>query len=110
MPATATKKPARPRPSATARARAESDNHRLDLVAQTLEAAQQDLASIGGTVGKGVRDLRRDATKMVRDARRDVDKMRGAIQRDLARLQKDLGAAASGKSPAGKRRKSRRAA
>ena len=79
------------------------------MVAQRLDAAQKDLASIGGNIGTGVRDLRRDATKMVRDARRDVDKMRRAIQRDLTRLQKDLGAAASGKPPARPRRRSRTA-
>ena len=29
-----------------------------------LEVAQRDLASIGGSVGTGVRDLRRDITKL----------------------------------------------
>lgn len=98
----ATKKPARP-PAATAaaRARAEDNDRQLDRVMQSLEAAQKDLASIGGSVGTGVRDLRRDANKLLHDARRDVLKMRRSIQRDLVRLQKDLSAAATGK-PAGK--------
>jgi len=96
--AASAKKPAR-RPAATpaARARAEADDRQLDRLLQTVEAAQKDLASIGGSVGVGVRDLRRDATKLLRDARRDMLKMRRAIQRDLARLQRDLGAVAPAK-------------
>jgi hypothetical protein len=70
---------------------------------QSLEAAQKDLASIGGSLGTGARDLRRDVNRMLRDARRDVLKMRRSVQRDLVRLQKDLGAAAMAK-PAPRRR------
>ena len=81
-------------------ARAEDDAQRLGRVTQALEAAQKDLASIGGTVGTGVRDLRRDVTKLLRDARRDLAKMRRAIQRDLDRLQKDVASAASSKAGA----------
>jgi hypothetical protein len=100
----ATKKPAaRPRATAAARARAEDDARRLEHIAESLEAAQTDLSAIGGSVGTGVRDLRRDVTKMLRDARRDLLKMRRAIQRDLDRLQKDLSAAATAK-PARARR------
>ncbi len=81
-----------------AHARAEDDAQRLDRVTQTLEVAQKDLASIGGSVGTGVRDLRRDVTRLLRDARRDLAKMRRAIQRDLDRLQNDVASAASSKS------------
>lgn len=100
-----TSKPAR-RPAAAeaARARAEDNDRQLDRVMQSLEAAQKDLASIGGSLGTGVGDLRRDANKLLRDARRDVVKMRRAVQRDLVRLQKDLSAAATGKPPAKARR------
>jgi hypothetical protein len=93
-----TKQP--PRPAVVAHARAEDDAQRLDRVTQTLEVAQKDLASIGGSVGTGVRDLRRDVTKLLRDARRDLAKMRRAIQRDLDRLQKDVASAASSKAGA----------
>ena len=96
----ATKKPTtRPRATPAARARAEDDARRLEHIAESLEAAQKDLTSIGGSVGTGVRDLRRDVTKMLRDARRDLLKMRRAIQRDLDRLQKDVSAAAAAKPP-----------
>jgi Ala-tRNA(Pro) deacylase len=103
-PMPATKKPApRPRATAAARARAEDNERQLDHVAQSLEAAQKDLASIGGSLGTGVRDLRRDVSRMLRDARRDVLKMRRAIERDLDRLQKDLSSAATAKPPAARR-------
>ena len=99
MPAT-TKPAARPRATAATRARAEEDGRRLEHVAQSLEAAQADLASIGGSLGTGVRDLRSDVNRLLRDARRDVLKMRRAVQRDLDRLQKDLTSAGTGKPPA----------
>lgn len=97
-----TKKPARrPATTAVARAHAEDNDRQLDRVMQSLEVAQKDLASLGGSLGTGVRDLRRDANKLLKDARRDVLKMRRAVQRDLVHLQKDLSAAATGK-PASK--------
>ncbi|HTT27402.1 MAG TPA: hypothetical protein VMG37_03260 [Solirubrobacteraceae bacterium] len=96
----ATKKPT-PNLHATpaARDRAEEDARRLDHVSASLEAAQKDLAAIGGSLGTGVRDLRRDVDKLLRDARRDLVKMRRAVQRDLERLQRDLTAAATAKPP-----------
>lgn len=103
MPAT-TKPTPRPRATAAARARAEDNERRLENVMQSLEAAQKDLASIGGSLGTGVSDLRRDVNRLLRDARRDVLKMRRAVQRDLERLQKDLSAAATAK-PAPTRRR-----
>lgn len=93
-----TKQP--PRATAVAHARAEDDARRLERITQTLEVAQKDLAAIGGSVGTGVRDLRRDVTKLLRDARRDLGRMRRAIQRDLDRLQKDVTSAASSKAGA----------
>jgi ABC-type transporter Mla subunit MlaD len=86
--------------TAAARDRAEHDVRRLEHVTKSLEAAQKDLAQIGGTLGKGVRDLRRDVDKVLRDARRDLLKMTRAVQRDLDRLQKDLTTAAMAKPPA----------
>ncbi len=87
----------RARPTPTTRERAEADVQRLEQIQQMLDVAQRDLASIGGNVGTGVRDLRRDVTKLLRDARRDVTKMSRAIRRDLERFQRDLTAAAAGK-------------
>ncbi len=110
MPA-ATPKPAtrqpvtRRRVTEAARVRAEDTERRLELVMQSLEAAQKDLASIGGSLGTGARDLRRDATRLVRDARRDVLKMRRSVQRDLLRLQTNLTAAAPAKPAPTARRK-----
>jgi Ala-tRNA(Pro) deacylase len=105
MPAT-TKPTARPRATPAARARAEENERRLDHVMQSLEAAQKDLASIGGSLGTGVRDLRRDVNRLLRDSRRDVLKMRRAVQRDLERLQKDLSSAATAKPVPARRRPS----
>jgi Sec-independent protein translocase protein TatA len=87
----------RARPTPVARERVELDARTLERVTKSLEAAQKDLASIGGSVGTGVRDLRRDVTKLLRDARRDIGKMSRAIQRDLDRLQRNLTAAATAK-------------
>jgi hypothetical protein len=100
----ATKKPAtRPRATAAARARAEDDARRLEHINASLEMAQKDLEAIGGSVGAGVRDLRRDVSRLLRDARRDLLKMRRAVQRGLERLQRDLTAAATAKPPASRR-------
>ena len=96
MPA-AQKPGSRPRATAAVRARAEDDTRRLDRISQTLATAQKDLAAIGGSVGTGVRDLRRNVNRLLRDARRDLGKMRRAVQRDLERLQRDLTTAPSAK-------------
>jgi hypothetical protein len=99
-----TKKLATPRGvTADTRARAEEDARRLDHVSASLEAAQRDLAAIGGSLGTGVRDLRRDVNRLLRDASRDLLKMSRAMQRDLERLQRDLSAAASPKPLASRR-------
>jgi hypothetical protein len=95
----ATKAASKARPTPAARARAEADAARIEHITKALEAAQKDLASVGGSLGTGARDLRRDVTKMLRDARRDLGKMRKAIQRDLDRLQRDLAAAAGQRAP-----------
>ncbi len=95
-----TQKPAvSERASRAARARAEDDAQRIEHIQQSLEAVQKDLASIGGHLGTGVRDLRRDAIRLVRDARRDLLKMQKALQRDVERLQKDLMAVTAPPAP-----------
>lgn len=92
----ATKKPARP---ASATASKEADVRRIDHITKSLDAAQKDLAAMGGSLETGVRDLQRDVTKMLRNARRDIVKLRRALQRDLGRLQTDLVAAARPAAP-----------
>lgn len=104
----ATKTPtARKPPAEEARVRAEDNARKLEHIGQSLEAAQNDLASIGSSLGAGVRDLNRDLNRLLRDARRDLTKMRRAVQRDLDRLQKDLTTAATAKPPAPGRRPAR---
>jgi len=87
---------------------AEDDARRIEHVQMSIEAIQKDLASIGGSLGTGARDLRRDTMRLLRDARRDLVKMRKAVQRDLDRLQKDLIATAkppvSGQAGSARRR------
>jgi DNA repair exonuclease SbcCD ATPase subunit len=90
MPATKTKPTVRTRATEAAKAKTEDDSRVIERVAQALEAAQEDLASIGGSLGTGARDLRKDVQRMLRDSRRDLKKMSKALQRDLERLQKDL--------------------
>jgi len=102
MPAT-TKPTPQSRTAAAARARAEEDARRLERISASLDAAQKDLAAIGGSVGVGMRDLRRDLTRLFRDARRDLLKMRRAVQRNVEHLQRDLTAAAVAKAPASRR-------
>lgn len=98
MPA-ARKTPSTPR-AAAARERAEEDARRLEHITLSLEAAQNDLAAIGDTLGTGVTDLRRDVNRLLRDARRDVTKMHRALQRDIDHLQRDLTSAATARPPA----------
>ena len=102
---TTTQKPAVSAKTTRARrARAEDEARRIEHLQTSLEAIQKDLASIGGTLGSGARDLRRDAMRLLRDARRDLVKMRKAMERDLDRLQKDL--IATAKPPVSGRPKS----
>jgi DNA repair exonuclease SbcCD ATPase subunit len=109
MPATKKKPTATTRANEVAKAKTEDDARVIDRVAQALEAAQEDLASIGGSLGSGAGDLRKNVQRMLRDSRRDLKKMSKALQRDLERLQKDLtkttsknGHARAAAAPAGK--------
>lgn len=90
MPEMRTKPTGTTRATESAKAKTENNARVIERVAQTLEAAQEDLASIGGSLGAGARDLRKDVERMLRDARRDLKKMSKALQRDLEQLQKDL--------------------
>ena len=90
MPATKTKPTVTTRATESAKAQTEDDARVIERVTQALEAAQEDLASIGGSLGAGARDLRKDVERMLHDARRDLKKMSRALQRDLEQLQRDL--------------------
>jgi ABC-type transporter Mla subunit MlaD len=86
-----------PRVTHSAHARCEENDRVLSRIADSLDAAQNHLGKLGGTVGSGVNDLRRDVSKALRDARRDVTKMGKATRKDLERMQKDMLAAAKPK-------------
>jgi ABC-type transporter Mla subunit MlaD len=90
MSATKVKATVATRATESAKVKTEGDARVLDHVSQALKAAQDDLTSIGGSLGAGARDLRKDVQHMLRDARRDLKKMSKALQDDLDRLQKDL--------------------
>ncbi len=90
MPAAKTKPTATTSATESAKAKTENDARVIERVAQALEAAQEDLGSIGGSLGVGARDLRKDVERMLRDSRRDLKKMSKALERDLKRLRKDL--------------------
>jgi hypothetical protein len=97
MPTTKKQAPARPQATAAARERCEQNDRTMTRIAASLEAAQADLAAIGGSVGSGASDLRKDVAKLLRDARRDVTKMSKVVRRDLERLQQDVTNAATGR-------------
>jgi ABC-type transporter Mla subunit MlaD len=90
MPATKTKSTVPTRATESATAKTEADARVIDHVSHALDSAQDDLASIGGTLGAGARDLRKNVQRMLRDSQRDLKKMSKALQRDLEQLQKDL--------------------
>lgn len=94
----------RPGASEAERARCEENDRVIGRIAGSIEVAQADLGKLGGSLGTGVSDLRRDLAKLLRDARRDVTKMSKATRRDLEKLQKDLAKAA--KAEDGRRRPS----
>lgn len=86
----------RTRTTEAAKARCEQNAQAIERVAKSLQTAQDDLSSIGGSIGAGVGDLRKDVARLLRDANRDIRKMGVATRRDLERLQKDLVASARG--------------
>lgn len=95
------KKAAKPRGTQTsAKARREQNERAIQRVTKSLDAAYADLGKLSGSVGAGVGDLRKDLTRLLRDARRSAEKMSKATRKDLEQLQKDLAAAAKGKTPA----------
>lgn len=83
VPVPATKRKPLATRTTSAKAKTEGDARVIDRVSQALEAAQKDLASIGGSLGTGARDLSKGVQKMLRDAQRDLRKMSKALARDL---------------------------
>jgi hypothetical protein len=100
MPSTkksAAKPPIRPKAAQAARARFEKNDRVIGRVVKSLEASQKDLTAIGGSLGTGASDLRKDVARLLRDARRDLTKMRKTVRRDLEHLQKDVTSASKAK-------------
>jgi hypothetical protein len=81
-----------------ARARWEENDRVIRRISDSLDVAQSDLSKLGGSVGAGAGDLRRDLAKLLRDARRHATRMGKATGKDLERLQRDMLAAAKPKS------------
>jgi hypothetical protein len=103
----ASSKKARPA-STTARrdrARIEESDRVIRRIGDSLDGALKDLPKVGGSVGAGVGDLRKDLAKLLRDARRYATKMSSATRKDLEKLQKDMKAAAKSKPSRGAARK-----
>lgn len=73
-----------------AKARCEQNAEAIDRITHSIDVAQSDLTLLRGSIGTGMRDLRRDLSKLLRDARRDVTKMGVSTKKDIERLQKDL--------------------
>ena len=62
----------------------------LDRLNASLEAAQKALTDLGGSVGRGGRDLLKDVQKLVSDARRDTLRLNKSLLADLNQLQKTM--------------------
>jgi hypothetical protein len=83
-----------------ARARWEENDRVIRRISDSLDVAQADLTKLGGSVGAGAGDLRRDLARLLRDARRHAARMGKATGKDLEKLQRDMVAAAKPKSRA----------
>jgi hypothetical protein len=92
----APKKPTKPAPAKARadQARIKENDRVIRRIANSLDVAQTDLGKLGGNLGIGAADLRRNLSRLLRDARRDAAKLSKATRKDLERLQKDMLAAA----------------
>jgi hypothetical protein len=98
---TPTKLAGRPlRVAEKARAHWEENDRVIRRISDSLDVAQADLTKLGGSLGAGAGDLRRDLARLLRDARRHAASMGKATGKDLERLQRDIVAAAKPKSRA----------
>src|ERR1700716_3035495 len=108
----ASTKKARPASSTAHRARTrvvEENDRVIRRITDSLDVALKDLPKVGGNVGAGVGELRKDLSKLPRDARKHATKMSTATRKDLEKLQKDMMAAAKSKPSRGAARKPRAA-
>jgi hypothetical protein len=80
-----------------ARKRIEENDRVIRRISNSLDVALKDLPKVGGNVGAGVGELRKDLSKLLRDARSHATKMSNATRKDLEKLQKDMMAAAKSK-------------
>ena len=83
------KKPAASRASKRARV-SEANDRIIRRIINSLDVAQADLTKLGGSVGSGIGEVRRDLAKLIRDARRHADKLAKETRKDLEKLQKDM--------------------
>jgi vacuolar-type H+-ATPase subunit H len=95
----ASTKKARPASSTvhSARKRIEENDRVIRRITNSLDVALKELPKVGGNVGAGVGELRKDLSKLLRDAHRHATKMSSATRKDLEKLQKDMMAAAKSK-------------
>ena len=93
-----------------ARARWEENDRVIRRISDSLDVAQADLTKLGGNLGAGAGDLRRDLARLLRDSRRHAGRIGKATARDLERLQRDMMAAAKPKSRAAGKAKASAAA
>jgi vacuolar-type H+-ATPase subunit H len=93
-----------------ARKRIEENDRVIRRITDSLDVALKDLPKVGGNVGAGVGELRKDLSKLLRDARSHATKMSKATRKDLEKLQKDMMAAAKSKPSKPSRRAARKPA
>jgi len=84
-------------PAHRVRKRIEENDRVIRRISDSLDVALKDLPKVGGNVGAGVGELRKDLSKLLRDARSHATKMSKATRKDLEKLQKDMMAAAKSK-------------
>ena len=105
------KKPASRRRGTARKPPTAKDQTAIKRLNESLDAAQDALASLGKNVSKdlgaGGRDLYKNLQRFVKDARRDSGKLSRALGRDIEQLQKRLAGSSQTKTPSrtGTRRK-----
>jgi hypothetical protein len=85
----ATKTRARKATASKRSRRGSANSHRtIGSLAKSLEAAQRELSGLGGSMGEGGNDLRKDIERLLRDASRGLGKLSTSVRREAERLQK----------------------
>jgi hypothetical protein len=99
------------RTSKRAGAGAASSHRTLGRLSKSLEAVQREISGLGGSMGDGGTDLRKDIERLLRDASRGLSKLSANARREAERLQKELSSATKPKRKrAGAKPKAKRAA